>query len=219
MSEDGAGTGGFEGWFRELSSGVPGIVEHVRREFAALGRPPESGAASDEESAWARWSPVASAARDVAVHLAELGRYVWMADEEIDVAERLEQLNRRIVGLVARFPDVATLYDDVDRLDRWLDRRTLRHSPDAPLWTYLSWVEGVVDGIVRRVVDYSFGTGDSRILSPDRAAAFLDRFDAVLRQVLERWMRDLDLRPDDEGESRGEAPDPDDTGEGEEAGP
>jgi hypothetical protein len=136
------------------------------------------------------------------VSLGELGYHVSMADGAIGVAERLEKLNRRIVELVAEFPDVATLYDDVDRLDRWLERRTVRGGSDAPIWTYLSWVEGIVDGVVRRIVDSTFGPDDSELLSPDRAAAFLERFDAVLQQVLDRWMREVDLQAEMRGGRR-----------------
>ncbi|MFB6374267.1 MAG: hypothetical protein ABEN55_14400, partial [Bradymonadaceae bacterium] len=85
------------------------------------------------------------------------------------------------------FPNIADLYADVDVFDRRLREGLDKSGADATLFAYLEWLHGFVEVVIERAVELAFGA-DERQLSPERAAEFLERVDAMIRAVLERWI-------------------------------
>jgi len=183
--EDGDGRGAAE-WFRTLGEIGSGLVAGVRE---LLGPAEEAGVIE-------RWRPVVGSAREVLGSFSEIGRYLARGtiEEESPPDELLDELSRRTRELIEAFPNIADLYADADAFDHRLREGLDKAGDDATLFAYLDWLHGFVDAVIERVAEVALGVDEQRV-SPERATAFLERVDAMLRAVLERWVFPAIIEP------------------------
>jgi len=132
----------------------------------------------------------------------ELGRHLGENRDQVDVAEVVDDLNRQSIELLSSFPSIADSYEDLDRFDAWLQSERNLPGLAGSFDRYLEWLGCFVEGIVRRMVMYATSS-ESTELSPERVARFLERFDAVLDEVFERWLLDATLHPEPERDGGG----------------
>jgi hypothetical protein len=137
-----------------------------------------------------RWLGVVRSARDLMGTFAEIGSY--LARESVDELGRppetvVDELEDKTGELVRAFPNITSIYEDVDRLDEWLQSGLDTGRGDATLLRYLDWLRQIVDAVMGRAIDVAFGD-DKPAMSVEQAERLLARVDELLRVVLERWV-------------------------------
>lgn len=191
MSDGEGGT--FGGMGVLLRKWAGGVVEQLR-EPVVEGLERLDAAASEGDTRMRRWLPVLQSARRVGRHLWQLGLCALFVGDDRDVRAILEELAAETAALVAAFPNIADVYEDVDDLDRWVDATLDKSGVDDALFRYLARLREFVDRLVERVVEHVFDSDDAE-MSPERLERFLEGLDRILRGVMERWLADAIAEP------------------------
>lgn len=178
--DDETETGGWPGTF----TGMAGTVLDGVRAVAG-------GFDDDEQSGRVgRWFGVVRSAGDLLETCAEIGGY--LARQSVEDLGRppeavVDDLEAETAELLRAFPNITTVYEDVDRLDERLRSGLDTGRGDATLLRYLDWLRQLVDAVMSRAIDVAFGD-DEPAMSVERAEQLLARIDDLLQVVLERWV-------------------------------
>ena len=186
-------------WWTMLPEPAQVMAGEVREQIDAL-----VAIAGANSERLARWMPVLQAAREVGADLMEVGRRVTAAEFDGEglpdalIADLAEQTR----AVFDAFPNVVDAYGDLDALDQKLEEMARRRNGEA-IERYIEMVAGWLDQLMRRVID-GFFDDQKRRLSPDQIEAALERLDAVLAEVIDRWIVPATI---DGGSSHGPAGD------------
>lgn len=172
------------GWPETFIGMAGAVVDGVR---AVAGG---SGDDSEPSGGLGRWVGVVRSARDLLETFSEIGGY--LARQSVEELGRppeavVDDLEAETAELLWTFPNIASIYEDVDRLDERLQSGLDTGRDDATLLRYLDWLRQLVDAVMGRAIDVAFGD-DEPAMSVERAEQLLARIDDLLQVVLERWV-------------------------------
>ncbi len=170
------------------------VASAFSRMLAALRERAEAGPAAVR---WlAAWQPLVAALQSLGV---TVGKLIWRArqaqmsdqpngdDSPLIDDEAREEIDARLRALREAFPDASEIFFGVDEIDRLIGETLENAQAREAVVSFARLIEARVSAVIAQLVEWGLA-GDGPDLSLERLEGFVRGLEALLQEVLDRWV-------------------------------